>query len=229
VQFEGILEGNGLSIRNLSITAKTIDNVGNENEFASLETISSSRAIGMFAAMSNGASIKNLDIYVSQVVANADIVGAITGILDESYIYNVNLMPDTSVSVTNHVLGRYIAGGAVGLVIGNAEKYKVSNVSSSISVAATDYTLPAANPSGEVNTIQNAEAIYAGFRFGNSSVYRKDITIEELKDTNYSYQGLSIAAGIVGVTSTKVSNNSSLTQSIEVGFSTTFKIKGLWK
>ena len=116
--FSGRLDGNGMKISGLSISAETGYSLNSFGLFNKIEKSSSLTPI-----------IKNLTISPTKVHANnVSKVGTLAGVLNNGMIINVSV--DASSVI---VQGKNIVGGVVGEVLGDS---KLINISSNISVNA---------------------------------------------------------------------------------------------
>ena len=100
--FTGRLDGNGFTIRNISIA-------------------STNNTVGLFGQM-NGAFVQNFNIEVDNVTsANAYMVGGLAGLVKDSTITNVTLtqLVNSTTMSGKGVLGRNIVGGIIGAAFGD--------------------------------------------------------------------------------------------------------------
>ncbi|MGD9901089.1 MAG: GLUG motif-containing protein [Spirochaetales bacterium] len=110
VVFDGMLEGNGMSIGNIRVIAS-------EN--------SDPTEIGLFKEITG--TVKNINFDFKQVLANETIcVGALAGVIDGGHIYDVTIENADTV-----IQGRNLVGGLAGKILGNSD---IINVNVSISV-----------------------------------------------------------------------------------------------
>lgn len=115
--FSGKLDGNGLQISNIRISAPS-NYVGDSfGLFSKIESYSSDSV----------AVVKNIELQPVEVYANsANCVGTLAGVVKDASVVNV------SVDATNVICqGRNIVGGVVGLVCG---KSNLANITSNVSV-----------------------------------------------------------------------------------------------
>jgi hypothetical protein len=143
--FSGELNGNGYSIKNLTVVADSGDN-----------------AVGLFGA-TNGATIKNLILADANVSASTDYnetaVGALIGRSRDTNIDNV--------AVTGSVTGHQGVGGVIGVEMDSDAygKVTISNVTSDVNVNASFY---AGGLIGKVNgTARNSLVIEDCYTTGN--------------------------------------------------------------
>ena len=119
-RFMGYLEGNYLTISNMSIV--TSENLQFAGMFAEVGSSSRANAIG---------TLLNFTLQPSEMVfTNSQVVGAVAGKLDGGTIANVNVLSDDNIMIT----GKNVVGGIIGLGKGN---YKISNVKSDLSAKAS--------------------------------------------------------------------------------------------
>lgn len=118
--FSGILDGNGLEINNLSISAPSNFKGDSFGLFSKIEKYNNGK----------NPVVKNLKITPKEVYANnVQKVGTLAGSIENSNIINITL--DASGVI---VQGRNIVGGLVGEVLGDSN---IVNISSSLSVNAS--------------------------------------------------------------------------------------------
>ncbi len=101
--FKGIIDGNGFTISNISLSSKN-------------------SAVGLFGR-SDGALIQNLNLEIDSVAAgSAVMVGALVGYAKDTKIINVAMtqLEATGQNDERGVLGRNATGGIVGAVFGNS-------------------------------------------------------------------------------------------------------------
>ena len=101
--FKGIIDGNGFTISNISLSSKN-------------------SAVGLFGR-SDGALIQNLNLEIDSVAAgSAVMVGALIGYAKDTKIINVAMtqLEATGQNDERGVLGRNATGGIVGAVFGNS-------------------------------------------------------------------------------------------------------------
>lgn len=113
----GVLEGNSMTISNL--------------DFSTTDT--NQTTFGLFASITNGAVVKNLNLTVKEVSASTiNYVGSLAGFVEDSKIINVTagIAQNQQVAL---VQGKNIVGGVVGAVSGMSE---LNNISSNISAHA---------------------------------------------------------------------------------------------
>ena len=128
VNFHGIIEGNGMLMRNVNIIGS--------------ETIESAGLLGKVNGVNNNVSaVMNLTIIPRLVnFPNAHLVGTIAGRIENANILNVTILsgvngtePEEVASVT--VCGKSIVGGVVGLA---KENCKIQGIVSRVGVKATN-------------------------------------------------------------------------------------------
>ncbi len=161
--YTGAFDGNGLNIYNVEIA---LDNQS---------------SIGLFSALSNGASLKNLTLTVITVAGSGKTVyaGSVAGLVQDSYLSNITVSPvNESGENRSRISGQNIVGGIAGAVLGNS---KISNLVSSISVVS-GYKMP------------NKE----GIDYYTQTVLRNNKIVENgvIVDQNSFY---SFAGGVIGV------------------------------
>lgn len=148
VSFAGVLEGNGMDIRNILLAS------ADKLEYA-----------GLFAQIGRNSTnygvVMNLNIYPTTDIAftNSSIVGGLAGKLNNGYIFNVNI--DREANIVN-VAGANFVGGLIGLAQDN---YKIFNSSSNLSAVA-NYTPKDQPDSYEDSNDEITEFSYAGGLIG---------------------------------------------------------------
>lgn len=119
IKFAGVLDGNGMTIENISVVS-TNQTTGN--------------MIGLFGSITNNNAeigvVKNLNLKYNEVFANNKVyVGALAGVINNGIVYNVTINSPTTV-----VQGKNLVGGIAGKVIGNSH---LVNIEVSISANAS--------------------------------------------------------------------------------------------
>lgn len=110
VSFEGKLDGNGMSISNITVNVTVTT-----DEYDS--------SIGLFSKVNN-AVIKNLTLKFNQMYGtNVTYSGGLAGIINDSKIMNINLEGNVLVNANN------VAGGLAGLINGESH---IENISSDL-------------------------------------------------------------------------------------------------
>ncbi len=148
VSFAGVLEGNGMDVRNIILASA--DKLENAGMFAQIGRNSTNFGVVM-----------NFNIYPSTDIAftNTSVVGGLAGRLNNGYVFNVNI--DREDNVVN-VAGANFVGGLIGLA---QENYKIFNSSSNLSAVA-NYTPKNQSESFEDSNDDITEFSYAGGLIG---------------------------------------------------------------
>ncbi len=115
--FSGKLDGNGLEISNLSVSAPSNFNGQSFGLFAKIEKTNNS-----FTPTVKNLTIKPIEVYAN----NVSFVGSLAGIVKDANIVNINVESNNVI-----VQGRNVVGGIVGLVYGNSN---LINLNSNVSV-----------------------------------------------------------------------------------------------
>lgn len=183
VTISGIIEGNGLSMQNISV----VSNVDEKAEkFGLFKNI-----IGDSASLTNNiASIKNIDFsFIEVKSSSSNIVGSVAGAMT-----NANLI-DVYVSGNQvAVKGANIVGGVVGLVDGNSKLYHVStniSVNSGYRNSGNEYF------EAESESINTRNVLYAN----DSMFYSSDVADGKIIKNTTEY--VSYAGAVAGVVDTK--------------------------
>ncbi len=176
ISFCGTIEGNGMNIRNII-----------------LASASKLESAGMFARIGRDTTtigvVMNMDIYPASDIAftNASLVGGLTGLLSNGYIFNVNITRDGEVI---NVAGSNFVGGLVGMA---QDRYLIFNSSSDLSAVA-NYMPPDDNlGSYEATSFANSEYSYAGGLIGYATgrnAYIKNIELNNIRTVMGSRAGL---------------------------------------
>ena len=162
----GKFDGNGLTINGLALADPDREAVN----------------FGLFASITDGAIVQNVNLVLGSTNAGGDVfgveasgveyVGALAGTVENSKVINVNLTSLYSDSNSVTVRGRNVVGGLIGRVIGDSYIFNLS---------ATDISVTASmNP-----------ANYSGSSYISYNTYNRT---SDLLNTNVSYAG-----GVVGV------------------------------
>jgi hypothetical protein len=183
VNFAGVLDGNGLSLNRINVITSS-QTQGN--------------SIGLFKTITTDAEnvglVKNINLQFDEVFANEKTyVGALAGVIDDGYIY------DVSVSGAQVVQGKHIVGGLAGKVIGSSH---LVNINVNISVNSSYRQSVYSSVSYDIYTGQNIDdekISYAGAIAGIVDV-DKTAKIENIFATNSSVLGENVggAFGLVG-------------------------------
>lgn len=191
--FGGVLDGNGLEISNLSISA---------------ESNYSKDSFGLFAEIKQTnregkTLIKNLTIKPSEVYANnVCYVGSLAGKVVSANIYNIKVEANNVV-----VQGANIVGGVVGKVEGDS---KLVNIESNISVNAnyhSNINIYIANDDGD-----NAnEVSYAGAICGLVDINENNEGNEPIRDIKVN-SGAKVIGNFVGFAFGGIMENSSVSK-----------------
>lgn len=173
VTFSGILDGNGMEVQDLVITAsKDSDETGADGVITQA---------GWFGNIENG-TVKNLTIEVMEVSATGiPFVGVLSGVIHSSNIYNVTINPTSS---NAFISGANVLGGLSGLVYG---KSQLVGITSNVSI--TSYFKSGSNLFNFENTIASS---------GDFAI----LEINDQQDglSKYSnYNKVSYVGGIVGI------------------------------
>ncbi len=162
----GKFDGNGLTINGLALADPDREAVN----------------FGLFASITDGAIVQNVNLVLGSTNAGGDVfgveasgveyVGALAGTVENSKVINVNLTSLYSDSNSVTIRGRNVVGGLIGRVIGDSYIFNLS---------ATDISVTASmNP-----------ANYSGSSYISYNTYNRT---SDLLNTNVSYAG-----GVVGV------------------------------
>ncbi len=194
----GKFDGNGLTISGLALS----DPEGNAINF------------GMFASVTDGAIVQNVNLVLGSTNASGDVfgveasgveyVGALSGTVENSTITNVSLtsaFPDTN-SVT--VRGRNVVGGLVGRVIGDSYIFNLSveSVSVTASMNPTNYvsnSYISYNTYNRTSDILNAYISYAGGVVGIIDAYGEgSINVTTYAESEVSSDGNAVMLKTLG-------------------------------
>lgn len=134
--FAGNLNGNGMDINNIVITAKSSDT--NYDSFGLFKQIgvdfiynSDKTTKNNLLDEDNCSVVKNINFYINSISATITrSVGVLTGEVINSKLYNINIVNNNNVVVT----GNNMVGGVAGRISGQS---KVSGISSNVSVMST--------------------------------------------------------------------------------------------
>jgi len=184
----GSIQGNGFVIKNLDVSSSGLPTTNRTS-------------IGLFKSLEQHASIKNLTIEVLNVSGNDfERVGAVAGIIKDSYLTNVEIKKSTD---SSKVIGKNIVGGVAGVVVGAS---LLKNVKAEIIVEASHSS--ATVPLFISNNISVANLSIAGAVVGvNSSTVPTNLTnnFEQIVvQGNFSVQAM-IAGGVCGFVGNTVS------------------------
>lgn len=196
--FSGSLDGNGLEITNMSISANVEYNQKNFGLFGSIVGLDNKNSI-----------IKNLTIKPLEVYANnIENVGTLAGKVENAKIINIKIDAKNVI-----VQGKNIVGGVVGLVKGNSE---LINIESNVSVNANYYS---SNNVGEnlydsenriVDDLStNSQIAYAGGVVGVIDVNKSSANNERVRNIVVN-DDVKVIGSIVGLVAGLVGENSGL-------------------
>ena len=150
-RFIGYLEGNNLSISNISLVSS--ENLTLAGMFAEVGSSSRSNSIG---------TMLNFNLEPTEIVfSNAQVVGAVAGRLDGGVIANVDLLSDDNIVVS----GKNIVGGLVGVAIG---EYRIENIYNELSAKASYIATDSSNQFNINSTVYQYYS-YAGSVIGVAS------------------------------------------------------------
>lgn len=174
VTFSGILDGNGMEVQDLVITAS-------KNSDEQLDAAKGITQAGWFGNIEGG-TVKNLSIEVLEVSATGiPYVGVLSGVIHDSNIYNVTINPANG---NAFISGANVLGGLSGLVYGNSQLVGITS-----NVSITSYFKSGSNLFNFENTIATS---------GSFAVLQIDDRYDNLaKYTNYDK--VSYVGGIVGI------------------------------
>lgn len=190
VNFSGVLDGNGMTISNLRINADTTISSNavtkqqsddyEENEYSSSDKKVTS--VGMFAKLTNGAVVKNLNVEIAELFGTGvNYVGTIAGQVIDSNIYNINV---SAISQDVEISGYNAVGGIAGKVTG---KSSLVNLNNSVSVVA--------------NYVKYNNTYSKDYINGNIGTYNVYNISDKTDDNKYSsnINVVSFAGGIAGI------------------------------
>ena len=193
VTLSGIIEGNGLSMYNISVVSDVDEKY---DEFGLFKRITGSE--GKLSAL------KNLSLSFIEVKSSSStIVGSIAG-----RIHNANLIDIEVLGNNVAVKGANIVGGVVGLVTGDSTLYKINtNISANSSFRNSGNETLIFKVGDETKlTVENAQRI---LYVNDSLFYDKDVELYNLDETplkdtsNY----VSYAGAVAGVVETMHQDN----------------------
>lgn len=181
IVFAGNFNGNGMTIENITITAKNNTNYTSFGLFKQIgiENIynTNGKLYNNKLDEDNCSVIKNLNLSIVNISATlTKSVGTLSGEVINSKLYNISVTGGTNVVVT----GANMVGGIAGRISGNSY---AKGISSSLSVKAT-YDNKTSNYDYNVNKTKNI------YRNANSNIVLND------NDNNYR---VNIAGGLFGV------------------------------
>lgn len=211
--FSGRLDGNGMTISGLSISA---------------ESGYSNNSFGLFSKIEKNSIltpiIKNLTISPTKVHAsNVSIVGTLAGVCDNGIIINVNV--DASGVI---VQGKNIVGGVVGEILGDS---KLINVTSNISVNAgferTNVNPYLYNSEDTTNPIKNDSVSYAGSIAGVVNLTKTELGTNEPIRNIEVLSDVKVIGEFVGLAFGGICENSSI-DNIKVYVSSSSYINSLY-
>ena len=200
ITFAGNLNGNGMSLYNVTITAKNNTNYTSFGLFKQIGVEytynSSGKLVNNKLDEDNCSTIKNLNMDINTLSATiTKSVGTLSGEIINSKLYNINLTGSDVV-----VTGANMVGGLAGRISGNSF---VKGVSSSLSVKATydnrfgDYDYKnittkniyknSFDEDSFVDNPLNERVNIAGGLFGVVDIYKLDVTSYIQKAGSYSY------------------------------------------
>lgn len=136
--FKGIVDGNGFTIENISLSS-------DEN------------SVGLFGS-ADGALIQNLNIEIDSVAAGSSVlVGGLIGLAKDTKIININMTQNETTEQTQQrgIFGRNVTGGIVGAAIGNGAL--VGLTVSGATVQSNYYNEETKTAAGSLYTHQNAD------------------------------------------------------------------------
>ena len=136
--FKGIIDGNGFTIENISLSS-------DEN------------SVGLFGS-ADGALIQNLNIEIDSVAAGSSVlVGGLIGLAKDTKIININMTQNETTEQTQQrgIFGRNVTGGIVGAAIGNGAL--VGLTVSGATVQSNYYNEETKTAAGSLYTHQNAD------------------------------------------------------------------------
>lgn len=194
--FAGNLNGNGMNINNIVITAKSSDT--NYDSFGLFKQIgvdfiynSDKSTKNNLLDEDNCSVVKNINFHINSISATITrSVGVLTGEVINSKLYNINIVNNNGVVVT----GNNMVGGVAGRISGQS---KVSGVTSNVSVMSTfnseierkNYVEIESKKInnvnyGSINDAANNKVGFAGGLFGVVDIY--DAKINYLAETTTS-------------------------------------------
>ena len=200
VVLQGIIEGNGLIMNNISVVSNVDEKY---TEFGLFKSIRGNDDTGLIAG------IKNLTLsFIEVKSSSSNIVGSIAGTM-----HNANLI-DIEVQGNNvAVKGANIVGGVVGLVTGNSTLYKIfTNISANSGFRNSgNNTITFTAVDGSTITIGGSEGSKAdNILFVDDSLF---YTVEDLANIDSSkalkstVEYVSYAGAVAGVIETKHKEN----------------------
>ena len=188
VTLSAVIEGNGLSMYNISVVSDVDEKY---DEFGLFKRITSNANTGDLSA------IKNISLSFIEVKSSSStIVGSIAGTINDSNLIDVEVLGSNIA-----VKGANIVGGVVGLVTGDSTLYKIStNISANSSFRNSgNSTLTFVASDGTELVVNNADnVLYANdklFYANNTELYNLDST--PLKDTTNFVSYAGAVAGVV--------------------------------
>lgn len=161
-RFMGYFEGNFLTISNIHMV--TSERMTYAGFFAEIGSSTREGAIG---------TVMNFNLEPSEMVfTNTQVAGGIAGRVDSGVIANINIVSDDNIMVT----ANNIAGGMVGLAVGN---YDIENVNSDASAKATYIPENSSSNTFNENSTDFTRNSYAGsvvgVASGNGSVNKVNV------------------------------------------------------
>ncbi len=187
VDFSGIIEGNGLAMRNISVVSNVDEKADRFGLFKSI--------VGDSNSLTNNISaVKNLQFeFIEVKSASSNIVGSVAGSLTNANLIDINVLGNKVA-----VKGANIVGGVVGLVDGNSKLFHITtniSVNSGYRDSGNEYI-----DVDDETRINTKNALYAN----DSMFYGAD----DLPETNTKfiknlYEYVSYAGAIAGVIDTK--------------------------
>ncbi len=171
VLFSGILDGNGMEVQDLTITAAKDS-----------DTTADIVQAGWFGSIDQG-TVKNLFIEVEEVSATGvPFVGVLSGVIHDANVFNVTITPANEDS---YISGSNIIGGLAGLIYG---KSQIIGITSNVNI--TSYFKSGSNEF-------NFENLYGDK--GTFAILNINETKDDFSDRYTNYNKVSYVGGIVGV------------------------------
>ncbi len=194
----GSFDGNGLTITGLALS----DPDGEAVNF------------GMFASVTDGAIVQNVNLVLGSTNASGDVfgveasgveyVGALSGTVENSTIINVSLTSAYSDTNSVTVRGRNVVGGLIGRVIGDSYIFNLSveSVSVTASMNPANYVANSYisyNTYNRTSDMLNSYISYAGGVVGLIDSYGEDsINVTTYAETEVSSDGNAVMLKTLG-------------------------------
>ena len=195
----GWFDGNGLTISGLALSDPDVSSRDN---------------FGLFASITSGAMVQNVNLVLGSTNAGGDVfgveaagvkyVGALAGTVDNASVINVSVTSLYSNTNSVTVRGRNVVGGLIGRVVGDSFIFNLQaqDISVTASMNPTNYTSGnylTYNRYNRTSDILNSSVSYAGGVVGVLDAYTdSSINIENFAETEVTSDGNAVMLKTLG-------------------------------